>query len=456
MEDLFGTLEDHGVARDDLFLAWDFTVASERNLSERMLHIRDDAFASLDGEAPAVHGHPGRGRRRRARRPPGHGHVHRPELPDRRRRPGQPVHRRPERPPGTQRRPHRAVPLHHLALDAAARRHRRTRDRAGGLRARAARQRARGRAPATSATMANEHDFVFCATKWAGMSEDDVANAVSVLQDLSRFPTIADRLQQGILEHAVPRAPHRSTRTASCPTPRSRAPTARPSSTARELFYDGNSQGGIMGGAATAVAQDWTRAVLGVPGDELQRRCCSAASTGTRTRRSSSPPTPTRIDRTLAHLDRPDAVGPGRGQRVRPAPDRDPYPNTPKHTVLLARRVRRPPGRQRRRRGRGPHHRRAGRTGRRSPPAAVPTTPPLWGIPAIGRDPYGGSAIVYWDSGVAAPPVGNLAAARRARTRTRPCAPTPSHATRRPASSARTASSSTSAPVPPAPPRPSD
>src|SRR6185295_6562103 len=33
--------------RSKLFLAWDFTVASERNLSERVLHIRDDAFAQL-------------------------------------------------------------------------------------------------------------------------------------------------------------------------------------------------------------------------------------------------------------------------------------------------------------------------------------------------------------------------------------------------------------------------
>ena len=31
--------------RDDLYLAWDFTVASERNLAERMLHMRDDAFS---------------------------------------------------------------------------------------------------------------------------------------------------------------------------------------------------------------------------------------------------------------------------------------------------------------------------------------------------------------------------------------------------------------------------
>ena len=33
--------------------------------------------------------------------------------------------------------------------------------------------------------------------------------------------------------------------------------------------------------------------------------------------------------------------------------------------------------------------------------------PPLWGIPTISREPYAGSAIVYWDTGVAAPPVGN-------------------------------------------------
>ena len=47
MDSLFATLEAVGIARGDLHLAWDFTVASERNLSERSLHIRDDAFASL-------------------------------------------------------------------------------------------------------------------------------------------------------------------------------------------------------------------------------------------------------------------------------------------------------------------------------------------------------------------------------------------------------------------------
>ena len=32
------------------------------------------------------------------------------------------------------------------------------------------------------------------------------------------------------------------------------------------VYYDGNSQGGIMGGTVMAVAQDITRGVLGVPG----------------------------------------------------------------------------------------------------------------------------------------------------------------------------------------------
>jgi hypothetical protein len=44
---IFRDLKKAGIARGDLYNAWDFTVASERNLSERMLHIRDQAFAKL-------------------------------------------------------------------------------------------------------------------------------------------------------------------------------------------------------------------------------------------------------------------------------------------------------------------------------------------------------------------------------------------------------------------------
>ncbi len=35
---------------------------------------------------------------------------------------------------------------------------------------------------------------------------------------------------------------------------------------------------------------------------------------------------------------------------------------------------------------------------------------PGWGIPVVPRFPYAGSAFVYWDSGTATPPNGNVAA----------------------------------------------
>src|SRR3954451_7113911 len=45
---IFKSLKKAKVKRDaSLYLTWDFTVASEKSLSGRMLHIRDDAFAQL-------------------------------------------------------------------------------------------------------------------------------------------------------------------------------------------------------------------------------------------------------------------------------------------------------------------------------------------------------------------------------------------------------------------------
>ena len=143
-----------GVGRDDLFLAWDFTVASERNLAGRLLHIRDDAFASLDGGGPSftvtqveddVDDRISAASSARSRA----------ELPDRRRQPRQPVRLRPGhragRAPGPQRRLHRQLHLQHPALGE------RGRQRPGApgarrrVRPRAARQQRRGRTRATSA-----------------------------------------------------------------------------------------------------------------------------------------------------------------------------------------------------------------------------------------------------------------------------------------------------------------
>lgn len=48
MDDLFDALEEFGVERDALVLAFDFTVASDDSLTREMLHMRDETFAWLE------------------------------------------------------------------------------------------------------------------------------------------------------------------------------------------------------------------------------------------------------------------------------------------------------------------------------------------------------------------------------------------------------------------------
>ncbi|MFM8562324.1 MAG: hypothetical protein ACKOCE_00350 [Acidimicrobiia bacterium] len=106
--------------------------------------------------------------------------------------------------------------------------------------------------------LGNEAGILFCATQWAGMSEIDVGNAVQTLGDFSNFPTMADRMQQGIvnfvalgwmMQHGFLNSPEFGG-----------------AKVEGDLVYYGNSQGGIMGSALAAVSPDISRSVLGVPG----------------------------------------------------------------------------------------------------------------------------------------------------------------------------------------------
>ena len=234
------------------------------------------------------------------------------------------------------------------------------------------------------------------------MAEDDVGNAVAILGQMGEFPSLVDRLQQGILntlflgrlmlhEEGLVSAPE--FRTAGGP----RLDTG-------DLAFDSNSQGGIMGGAATAVAQDWTRAVLGVPGMNyslLLRRSVD-------------------FDTYAAILDPayPDPVEQGLGiSLIQMLWDRgenngyaqhlttDPYPDTPEHQVLLEVAF-------------GDHQvsmwsaeimaRTIGADV--SWPALAdgrhPDTDPLWGLEPV-EYPSSGSGLVYWDSGAEVPPTVN-------------------------------------------------
>jgi len=122
----------------------------------------------------------------------------------------------------------------------------------------------RGEANGSSTTALRREGFAPCAVDWWGMSFSDVPNVALILTDISRFPSLADRVQQGFLNFLfLGRALVHPDGLVSDPA--FRAASGQPL-VGDELVYDGNSQGGIMGGALVALAPDLTRAKLGVPG----------------------------------------------------------------------------------------------------------------------------------------------------------------------------------------------
>jgi hypothetical protein len=266
-----------------------------------------------------------------------------------------------------------------------------------------------------------EHNLTFCATDWAGMATTDVPNVATILTDLSNFNTLADRVQQGMLNFLY------LGRLMIHPDGLSTVPAfqdaqGRSLLDTRRLFYDGNSQGGIIGGALTAVAPDFNRATLGVPGMNYSTLLTRSSDFGT-----GRPPDPSDPTGTLEYAWPLYTAYPQLNERQlifslmqmlwdRAEPDgyaahmtSHPYPDTPKHEVMLhvalgdhqvapvtadveartigARLLRRPaeaPGRN----------------------AAVE---PHYGIPAFGSLPARGSALVIWDSGEPVDPTTNTA-----------------------------------------------
>ena len=114
-------------------------------------------------------------------------------------------------------------------------------------------------------TFAQAHNIAFCATREIGMSDEDVPNAIRLLGDMSLFASFPDRLQQGFLNQLMMgRAMiHPQGFTAD---EAFKGPSGSPLLDTSRLGFNGNSQGGILGPAITALAPDFTRAVFGVPG----------------------------------------------------------------------------------------------------------------------------------------------------------------------------------------------
>jgi len=295
MENLFSTLHHAGVQRSNLYLAWDFTTASTQNVTGRLLAIRDDAFAQLGdsnlaagtvtGSAPAfgvdaVTDYTPSQNADIARRVTGHFTV--PcyiapacEPPTKCSgltqnifttcpTPGQfaldPLQpdATPTPIPGQTYSANFICNVGRPAFD----NHRLVRpvEYGHGLFGGASEVNSDA-----ETSMARRFDMMYCATDWYGMATADVPNAVIALADLSRFPLLTDRVQEGELAflYLARLMVH---------------PQGFSSNAAfqygdgtsfvdtRQPFYDGNSQGGIFGGTVCAVSVDVRRCTLGVPG----------------------------------------------------------------------------------------------------------------------------------------------------------------------------------------------
>jgi hypothetical protein len=242
---------------------------------------------------------------------------------------------------------------------------------------------------------------VVCATDTIGFSGPDVANiAANVLPNLGNFPQLTDRVQQGILcELFLGRLmihPQGFTGNAAFHADPNDAGSQPVIDTSR-LYYNGNSQGGILGGAVTAVAPDFTRAALGVPAmnySVLLNRSIDFDIYKAILDPAYPDPMTQQLALSLIQMlwDRSEANG--YAHRMTD----DPLPNTPSHEVLMNVAF-------------GDHQVttwqadvEARTIGAKIHTPVVyegrwPGVEVAWGIEPITSYPFRDSAIVYWDSG---------------------------------------------------------
>ena len=410
-EKIFRSLRKAKIKRANLYLAWDFTVASDENIAQRLLHIRNDAFAQLgdttladgvvQGTTPpftidTVDTDPSPEIARRIR-----GTFTVPcYLTNSCEAPatfdldasGNPIQH------GTYVANFDCI-IPHAAVDDPGFAPGRPSLYGHGL---------LGRAQEVNSgpqrTLAQEHNFVTCATDEIGFANEDIPNTIGILGDLSKFPQLADRTQQGLLNELLlgrlmvnpggflsDVAFHADGATLASP----------PVLDTSKLYYNGNSQGGILGGALTAVSPDFTRASLGVP----------AMGYSTLLTRSIDfedyslilyPAYPNELSRPLVLSliqmlwDRGEPNG--YAHRMTDTP----LANTPPHEVLMNVAL-------------GDHQVTNWQADVEARTIGASIHTPIvyegrwpgvdvgWGIPAIGSYPFADSAIVYWDGGPVRP-----------------------------------------------------
>ena len=182
-------------------------------------------------------------------------------------------------------------------------------------------------------TLAAQKGFTVCGTYWSGLSaangDEDTLQAAAAIQDLSRFGQITDRLQQGMLN-----ALFLGRAMVAGDGLRSHPAFAGAFDATQRLYYDGNSQGGISGGALTAVAPDFDRAVLGVPGMNYSTLLSRSVDfTPFRTVLDASYTDP--LERSLIYSLLTNLWDRGEANGYAHHMTSDPLPDTPRHEVLL-------------------------------------------------------------------------------------------------------------------------
>lgn len=258
-EHVFPVLEKAGVARASLQLAWDFTTDDESTVTGTLLAMRDALFEALGDDGPeygslTVEENPNE---RIARIVKGVAKV--PSFLEGRRgqiqrirrdAEGRPVHQGFEDVPFELQIPKAiwegdspGLPLQygHGLLGSG----------------REARTRWIGE-------LANEAGLVILATDMTGMAEEDMAIWMGVLLgDLSNLPYLSEKPHQGIINHL---ALVRMLKGAFANDPLVVRADGGPAYDPARVVYNGNSQGGTMGGVMMPIQTDITVGVLGVPG----------------------------------------------------------------------------------------------------------------------------------------------------------------------------------------------
>jgi hypothetical protein len=242
------------------------------------------------------------------------------------------------------------------------------------------------------------HNIVICSTAFWGLADADTLNDAAALGNLNLFGAVIDRLQQGALNMLY--LGRLMLNPGGLATNAAFRQIGQPVIETSNLYYDGNSQGGIEGGMLTALSPDFRHAVLGVTGIDyanvLVQRSTDFAPFGSIMYAAYPDPSlhPLLLDLTQQLWDRGDPDGYAQQMTTHP------LPGTPSHQVLMQIAY-------------GDHQvsMYAGAIEARTVGASA-YQPALdlstnrsrdrnlfYGLPAIKAFPFNGSAIEVWDSG---------------------------------------------------------